>query len=104
MATREAFFKYLVFAHYFRSWDFAYKFRIGEDRHVMTYTIAGGETFNLVLSHVDRSNPTTWKQDNVIKDMRGYFDGWDPWFVATYPAIFLNSDIDYCTVSPKSSA
>ncbi|KAH7393696.1 hypothetical protein BKA64DRAFT_676771 [Cadophora sp. MPI-SDFR-AT-0126] len=51
---------------------------IGEDRHVMTYTIAGGRTFNLVLSHVDKSDVSTWKQENIIQDMRNYFVGWDP--------------------------
>ena len=52
--------------------------RIGEDRHVMTYCIAGGETFNMVLSHVDTSDPTTWKPENAISDMKEYFQDWDP--------------------------
>lgn len=52
--------------------------RIGEDRHVMTYTIAGGKTFNLVLSHVDHSDPSTWKPENAVEDMKAYFRGWDP--------------------------
>lgn len=56
----------------------------------MTYIIAGGKTFNLVLSHVDKTDPSTWKQDNVIQDMRDYFHGWDPWFVA-YRALFALS-------------
>ncbi|KAF2501401.1 FAD/NAD(P)-binding domain-containing protein [Lophium mytilinum] len=51
---------------------------IGEDRHVMTYTIAGGKSFNMVLSHVDRSNPATWRADTAIEDMQRYFQGWDP--------------------------
>ncbi|KAH6669063.1 hypothetical protein B0J14DRAFT_599969 [Halenospora varia] len=51
---------------------------IGEDRHVMTYTIAAGESFNMVLSHVDPSDPATWKPENAINDMRKYFSGWDP--------------------------
>ena len=51
---------------------------IGEDRHVMTYTIAAGESFNMVLSHVDTSDPLTWKPENAVKDMQGYFTGWDP--------------------------
>ena len=51
---------------------------IGEDRHVMTYTIAAGESFNMVLSHIDTSDPATWKPQNAVKDMQGYFKGWDP--------------------------
>ncbi|KAM3070208.1 hypothetical protein ACMFMG_003753 [Clarireedia jacksonii] len=51
---------------------------IGEDRHVMTYTIAAGESFNMVLSHVDTSDPSTWRPENAVKDMQGYFEGWDP--------------------------
>lgn len=51
---------------------------IGEDRHVMTYSIAAGESFNMVLSHVDTSDPSTWKPENAVKDMQGYFKGWDP--------------------------
>jgi salicylate hydroxylase len=53
-------------------------FRIGEDRHVMTYTIAGGKSFNMVLSHVDHSDPAKWEQKTAIEDMRNYFTGWDP--------------------------
>lgn len=44
----------------------------------MTYTIAGGKTFNLVLSHVDHSDPSTWKPENAVEDMKAYFRGWDP--------------------------
>ena len=51
---------------------------IGADRHVMTYTIAAGESFNMVLSHVDPSDPATWKPENAIQEMRAYFSGWDP--------------------------
>ena len=52
--------------------------RIGEDRHVMTYCIAGGKTFNMVLSHVDNSDPANWKPENAISDMKEYFQDWDP--------------------------
>ncbi|TVY34811.1 FAD-dependent monooxygenase [Lachnellula subtilissima] len=40
--------------------------RIGEDRHVMTYTIAAGSSFNMVLSHVDKTDPSTWKQEAAL--------------------------------------
>lgn len=44
----------------------------------MTYTIAAGESFNMVLSHVDPSDPATWKPETALKDMREYFSDWDP--------------------------
>jgi salicylate hydroxylase len=55
---------------------------IGEGRHVMTYTMAAGKSFNMVLSHVDRSPPSTWKSECALEDMRMEFSGWDPQFVA----------------------
>jgi salicylate hydroxylase len=51
---------------------------IGEDRHVISYTIAAGKSFNMVLSHVDPTSPSTWKPENAIRDMREYFADWDP--------------------------
>ncbi|KAB2575665.1 FAD-dependent monooxygenase OpS4 [Lasiodiplodia theobromae] len=51
---------------------------IGEDRHCMTYCIAGGKTFNMVLSHPDSPDAAIWESDRVLKDMRAQFEGWDP--------------------------
>ncbi|KIM95487.1 hypothetical protein OIDMADRAFT_45296 [Oidiodendron maius Zn] len=51
---------------------------IGEGRHVMTYTIAAGQSFNMVLSHVDTTDPATWKQQNALSEMQREFLGWDP--------------------------
>ncbi|USP74124.1 hypothetical protein yc1106_01398 [Curvularia clavata] len=51
---------------------------IGEDRHVMTYAIAGGESFNMVLSHIDRSDPATWAHKFLKEDVQKEFKGWDP--------------------------
>ncbi|KAF6805725.1 salicylate hydroxylase [Colletotrichum sojae] len=53
---------------------------IGEDRHVMTYTIAAGESFNMVLSHRDHRDPSIWAQKTqgeILHDMRAEFQGWD---------------------------
>ncbi|KXH65561.1 FAD binding domain-containing protein [Colletotrichum salicis] len=53
---------------------------IGEDRHVMTYTIAAGESFNMVLSHRDSRDPSTWEQKTqaeILEEMRAEFRGWD---------------------------
>ena len=47
-------------------------------RHVMTYLISGGRSFNMVLSHPDASDPDTWDRNNTIEDMKREFDGWDP--------------------------
>ncbi len=53
---------------------------LGEGRHVMTYRISGGETFNLVLSHPDTSDPSTWSTDmqDILSEMRNNYCGWDP--------------------------
>ncbi|KAH6668253.1 hypothetical protein B0J14DRAFT_488643, partial [Halenospora varia] len=51
---------------------------IGENRHVMSYTIAAGKSFNMVLSHVDTTDISTWKPDGAIDAMRKEFVGWDP--------------------------
>ncbi|KAJ3940713.1 uncharacterized protein N0V96_009727 [Colletotrichum fioriniae] len=53
---------------------------IGEDRHVMTYTIAAGDSFNMVLSHRDSRDPSTWEQKTqaeILGEMRAEFSGWD---------------------------
>ncbi|KAL4896202.1 hypothetical protein BDV59DRAFT_210798 [Aspergillus ambiguus] len=51
---------------------------IGEKRHVMTYTIGAGKSFNMVLSHPDDTDPATWNQSTALRDMRVEFEGWDP--------------------------
>ncbi|KAF9887004.1 hypothetical protein FE257_010620 [Aspergillus nanangensis] len=51
---------------------------IGEKRHVMTYTIGAGKAFNMVLSHPDDTDPSTWDQSTALRDMRAEFRGWDP--------------------------
>ncbi|KAL4737928.1 hypothetical protein BDV11DRAFT_216380 [Aspergillus similis] len=51
---------------------------IGDSRHVMTYTIGAGKAFNMVLSHPDTSDPSTWKAETALEDMKGEFRGWDP--------------------------
>ncbi|GAQ45917.1 conserved hypothetical protein [Aspergillus niger] len=51
---------------------------IGDKRHVMTYTIGAGKSFNMVLSHWDPRDPATWDQSTALQDMRREFTGWDP--------------------------
>jgi salicylate hydroxylase len=56
----------------------SYCFRIGDKRHVMTYTIGTGKSFNMVLSHWDPRDPATWDQSTALEDMRREFIDWDP--------------------------
>lgn len=44
----------------------------------MTYTIGAGKSFNMVLSHPDDTDPSTWNQLTALHDMRAEFTGWDP--------------------------
>lgn len=44
----------------------------------MTYPIAGGKTFNMVLSHVDWTDPSTWDSKTAVAEMRACFGDWDP--------------------------
>ncbi|KAJ5665710.1 uncharacterized protein N7477_008158 [Penicillium maclennaniae] len=50
---------------------------IGDQRHVMTYTIGAGKSFNMVLSHPDDTDPSTWDQTTALSDMKREFEGWD---------------------------
>lgn len=52
--------------------------RIGNSRHVMTYTIGAGKAFNMVLSHPDISDPNTWDAKTALEDMKMEFQDWDP--------------------------
>lgn len=61
--------------------------RVGDQRHVMTYTIGAGRSFNMVLSHPDQTDPSTWDQTTALHDMRTEFDGWDPKYVIKFSYI-----------------
>ncbi|CAK9780354.1 unnamed protein product [Cutaneotrichosporon oleaginosum] len=52
---------------------------IGHERHVMSYPISGGETFNMVLSHPHEGpvDPAA-TQEQLIAEMRQHYEGWDP--------------------------
>jgi hypothetical protein len=47
----------------------------------MSYTMNSGETFNMVLSHIDRSDPSTWTAKFAKEDILTEFGGWDPRYV-----------------------
>ena len=60
----------------------------------MTYCIAGGDSFNMVLSHVDHSLPSTWNATNALEEMRQSFRDWDPRSTISIPAWLQLAD--YC--------
>lgn len=44
----------------------------------MTYSIAGGRSFNMVLSHLDKGDPSLFGlEEDTLGDMRKEFEGWD---------------------------
>ncbi|KAJ5198680.1 uncharacterized protein N7498_007797 [Penicillium cinerascens] len=51
---------------------------LGDKRHVMTYAIGAGKTFNMVLSHPDDGSGWDTTEEETIADMRKEFEGWDP--------------------------
>ncbi|KAK4688408.1 hypothetical protein P7C73_g1701, partial [Tremellales sp. Uapishka_1] len=54
---------------------------IGDRRHVMSYPINGGKTFNMVLSHPDTTPAgKEWTADpaETLEEMRQNYKGWDP--------------------------
>ena len=46
-------------------------------RHVMTYTISAGRSFNMVLSHPDNAGTTNGNSKTPLEDMKEQFSGWD---------------------------
>jgi salicylate hydroxylase len=84
MAIREAFVQYLVDLSSFDiSWPLMKensRFRMGDNRHVMTYFIGAGKSFNVVLNHEDLSDPAEWSQEkeSLLINTRKEFEGWDP--------------------------
>lgn len=52
----------------------------------MTYTIGAGKAFNMVLSHPDHTDPSTWDPRKAVDDMKAEFVGWDPVYVIIDPA------------------
>ncbi|KAF4534938.1 Salicylate hydroxylase [Lasiodiplodia theobromae] len=50
----------------------------GPARHVVAYTIAGGDCINVVLIHPEPSDPSTWRQETALEDMKKQFVGWEP--------------------------
>jgi salicylate hydroxylase len=51
--------------------------RVGDNCHAMTYTIAGGELFNMVLTHPDNTPLETWESKTTLEEMKSHYRGWD---------------------------
>ena len=51
---------------------------IGPGGHVMTYSIASGKSFNMVLNKADDTHPSTWNHESAVEDMRRDYSGWGP--------------------------
>ena len=52
--------------------------RVGGNTHAMTYSIAKGETFNMVLTHPEADGPEIWDQSNALSEMKAVYRDWDP--------------------------
>ena len=39
-------------------------------RRAMAYTIASGNTINMVLSHTEKEDPETWDQSTALESMK----------------------------------
>lgn len=53
----------------------------------MSYMIAGGKRFNIVLSYPDNSNTATWNKGEVADELKARFTGWDPVYVHHSPPL-----------------
>lgn len=69
----------------------------------MSYLVSGCRHFNLVLSHHDNTDPSTWSRDQatIVASMKREYEGWDEvavalvdsvkstlkWPLMTYPAL-----------------
>ncbi|OAP59252.1 hypothetical protein AYL99_06550 [Fonsecaea erecta] len=52
---------------------------VGHDLHVMSYAIAGGERFNLVVTHPQSRHGAAEKSmPQILEEMRSRYVGWDP--------------------------
>lgn len=62
----------------------------------MTYSIAGGRSFNMVLSHRDKGDPALFGlEEDILGDMKREFQGWDEQQVALCGPLFDSSGLTY---------
>jgi hypothetical protein len=62
----------------------------------MTYTVGAGKSFNMVLSHPDDTDPSTWDQTTALSDMKREFQGWDTRYVIV---AYVMTSSDTCQTS-----
>lgn len=58
---------------------------MGHDRHIMSYAIAGGQQYNMVITHpteaVEEVGSSTKPMSEILDQMRSYYADWDPRYV-----------------------
>ena len=54
--------------------------RVGDQSHVMSYSMTGGQFYNLVITIPEPNEPSEWDPEGScsIEKMQSYFIGWDP--------------------------
>ncbi|CAK3929533.1 related to salicylate hydroxylase [Lecanosticta acicola] len=50
---------------------------VGEDGHVMSYPISGGNSFNVVVNRYDPSDPASWNRSDALEEMKTIISDWD---------------------------
>jgi hypothetical protein len=60
---------------------FADLLREGHNHSAMMYMVLGASTLNMILSHPDDINTSGWSSEEMSKEIRHQFEGWDPWFI-----------------------
>lgn len=53
-------------------------FWAGPDTHVVSYTMRGGDLYNIVLLCPDNLPPGLSRTSGDLEEMKGLFEGWDP--------------------------
>ena len=77
---------------------------VGPQRHVMSYMIAGGRTFNLVLCHTEHRPVSEWGDAvQIRREMLENYKGWDPVLVSTLALVDKAQKWPLSTVVPPST-
>ena len=58
----------------------------------MSYSVAGGKTYNLVVTVPEQRDPKEWTKEECfsVKKMQSYFKDWDPTLVHQLPTLRLS--------------
>ena len=54
--------------------------RVGDQAHVMSYSMAGGKMWNLIITVPEVKEPGLWasEENYDVAKMRSFFKGWGP--------------------------